>query len=63
VNFEYWQFAVLTGLNGIGSGLFSSPNRTAIMNSVPPNERGAASGMAASPSTPEARSPSASSSR
>ncbi|WP_295126857.1 MFS transporter [uncultured Leifsonia sp.] len=46
VNFEYWQFAVLTGLNGIGSGLFSSPNRTAIMNSVPPNERGAASGMA-----------------
>lgn len=46
VNFEYWQFAVLTGLNGIGSGLFSSPNRTAIMNSVPPTERGAASGMA-----------------
>ena len=46
VNFEYWQFGLLTGLNGIGSGLFSSPNRTAIMNSVPPNERGAASGMA-----------------
>lgn len=46
VNFEYWQFALLTGLNGIGSGLFSSPNRTAIMNSVPANERGAASGMA-----------------
>lgn len=46
VNFDYWEFAVLTGLNGIGSGLFSSPNRTAIMNSVPANERGAASGMA-----------------
>ncbi|MGJ4844970.1 MFS transporter [Leifsonia sp. Le1] len=46
VNFDYWQFAVLTGLNGIGSGLFSSPNRTSIMNSVPANERGAASGMA-----------------
>ena len=46
MNFEYWQFALLTGLNGIGSGLFSSPNRTAIMNSVPANERGAASGMA-----------------
>jgi MFS family permease len=46
VNFDYWQFALLTGLNGIGSGLFSSPNRTAIMNSVPANERGAASGMA-----------------
>jgi EmrB/QacA subfamily drug resistance transporter len=46
VNFEYWQFALLTGLNGIGSGLFSSPNRTSIMNSVPANERGSASGMA-----------------
>jgi MFS family permease len=46
VNFEYWQFALLTGLNGIGSGLFSSPNRTSIMNSVPAKERGAASGMA-----------------
>jgi MFS family permease len=46
VNFSYWEFALLTGLNGIGSGLFSSPNRTAIMNSVPANERGAASGMA-----------------
>ncbi|MDF2443227.1 MAG: hypothetical protein JWR01_1430, partial [Subtercola sp.] len=28
------------------SGLFSSPNRTAIMNSVPANQRGSASGMA-----------------
>jgi len=46
VNFNYWEFALLTGLNGIGSGLFSAPNRTAIMNSVPATERGAASGMA-----------------
>ncbi len=46
VNFEYWQFAVITGLNGIGSGLFSAPNRTSIMNSVPATERGSASGMA-----------------
>ena len=46
VNFAYWQFALITGLNGIGSGLFSSPNRTAIMNSVPANQRGSASGMA-----------------
>jgi hypothetical protein len=30
VNFEYWQFALITGLNGIGSGLFSAPNRTSI---------------------------------
>lgn len=45
VNFDYWQFALLTGLSGVGSGLFSSPNRAAIMNSVPASERGAASGM------------------
>ena len=46
VDFDYWEFALLTGLSGIGSGLFSSPNRTAIMNSVPATERGSASGMA-----------------
>jgi MFS family permease len=46
VNFDYVEFAVLTGLSGIGSGLFSAPNRTAIMNSVPANQRGSASGMA-----------------
>src|SRR5487761_1604291 len=46
VDFDYWQFALITGLNGIGSGLFGSPNRTAIMNSVPASERGSASGMA-----------------
>jgi MFS family permease len=46
VNFDYWEFAIITGINGVGSGLFSSPNRTAIMNSVPANARGSASGMA-----------------
>ncbi len=45
VNFPYWAFAVLLAVNGIGSGLFSAPNTTAIMNSVPAHERGAASGM------------------
>jgi MFS family permease len=45
VNFPYWLFAVITFLNGIGSGMFAAPNRTAIMNSVPANQRGAASGM------------------
>lgn len=45
VNFAYWMFAVITFLNGIGSGMFAAPNRTAIMNSVPANQRGAASGM------------------
>lgn len=46
VNFEYWQFAVVTLLSGIGSGMFGAPNRSAIMNSVPASERGAASGVA-----------------
>ncbi|MBA8989269.1 EmrB/QacA subfamily drug resistance transporter [Curtobacterium pusillum] len=46
VNFPYWVFAVITGLSGIGSGMFGAPNRSAIMNSVPKNQRGAASGMA-----------------
>ena len=46
VDFPYWAFALLTGLNGIGSGLFAAPNRTAIMNSVPASERGSASGLA-----------------
>ena len=45
VNFEYWTFAVVTFLNGVGSGMFAAPNRTAIMNAVPANQRGAASGM------------------
>jgi MFS family permease len=46
-DFNYWAFAGLLVLNGIGSGMFSSPNTTAIMNSVPANRRGAASGMRA----------------
>jgi len=46
VDFDYWMFAVVTGLSGLGSGMFGAPNRTAIMNSVPARERGAASGMA-----------------
>ena len=45
VDFPYWLFALITFLNGVGSGLFAAPNRTAIMNSVPANQRGAASGM------------------
>ncbi|MBO1755134.1 MFS transporter [Allobranchiibius sp. CTAmp26] len=47
VNFSYPVFALLLFLNGIGSGMFSAPNTTAIMNSVPANQRGAASGMRA----------------
>lgn len=45
VDFDYWLFALITLLNGIGSGLFFSPNTAAIMSSVPAAQRGAASGM------------------
>jgi MFS family permease len=45
VNFPYWLFALLLVVNGLASGLFSSPNVSAIMNSVPAHQRGAASGM------------------
>jgi MFS family permease len=47
VNFPYWEFAVVVALNGFGSGLFVSPNRAEMMNSVPANQRGAAGGMIA----------------
>src|SRR5262250_691779 len=45
VNFPYWLFALLIFCNGLGSGLFASPNTSAIMSSVPARHRGAASGM------------------
>lgn len=46
-NFTYWIFAVLIILNGIGGGLFTAPNSTAVMNSVPPDQRGGAAGIQA----------------
>jgi MFS family permease len=47
VDFPYPAFALLIFCNGIGSGLFASPNTSAIMSSVPARDRGAASGMRA----------------
>jgi uncharacterized membrane protein len=47
VNFEYWQFALILLMNGIGMGLFASPNRAGIMNSLPPDRRGVGAGMSA----------------
>jgi MFS family permease len=47
VQFPYWAFALLIAANGIGSGMFVSPNSSSIMNSVPARHRGAASGMRA----------------
>ncbi|AQT79302.1 MFS transporter [Mycolicibacterium litorale] len=47
VNFSFWVFALLVFLNGLGGGIFTSPNTAAIMSSVPAAERGAASGIRA----------------
>jgi MFS family permease len=45
VQFHYWAFALLIFGNGVGSGLFASPNTSAIMSAVPARHRGSASGM------------------
>jgi len=47
VDFVYWQFAGILLLCGMGMGLFASPNRAGIMNSLPPDQRGAGAGMSA----------------
>jgi MFS family permease len=47
VDFAYPEFAALLLLSGVGQGMFSAPNTSAIMGSVPPEQRGAASGMRA----------------
>jgi MFS family permease len=44
-NFDYWELGILIFFMGIGNGMFSSPNSSSIMNSVPPEDRGVASGM------------------
>lgn len=44
-DFDYLLFAVALFIMGMGNGMFASPNSAAIMNSVPPSERGVASGM------------------
>jgi EmrB/QacA subfamily drug resistance transporter len=46
-NFSYPIFALLLFFLGFGQGMFSAPNTTSIMNSVPADTRGAASGMRA----------------
>ncbi len=46
-DFNYWAFAGLIFLNGLGGGLFAAPNTSLVMSSVPAHLRGAASGMRA----------------
>jgi MFS family permease len=44
-DFPYGAFAAILFLNGVGMGLFASPNRAAVMNSLPAGDRGAGGGM------------------
>jgi MFS family permease len=46
-NFVFLPFAVILFVMGLGNGMFAAPNTASIMNSVPPEHRGAASGMRA----------------
>jgi hypothetical protein len=45
VDFPYPLFAVLLFLTGLTMASFGSPNRAGVMNSLPPQHRGAGSGM------------------
>jgi MFS family permease len=44
-DFSYALFAGILFLNGIFMGMFASPNRAAVMNSLPAADRGAGGGM------------------
>jgi MFS family permease len=45
LKFSYAEFAPLLFLMGVSMGAFASPNRAAVMNSVPAAHRGAGAGM------------------
>lgn len=44
-NFKYYQMMIMLVIFGMGYGLFNSPNIASVMSSVPPQDRGSASGM------------------
>jgi MFS family permease len=44
-DFPYPLFALVLFLNGVSMGMFASPNRAGVMNSLPPTDRGAGGGM------------------
>jgi MFS family permease len=45
IDFPYPLFAACLFLNGVSMGMFASPNRAGVMNSLPPSDRGAGGGM------------------
>ncbi|MGC9145217.1 MAG: MFS transporter [Nitrososphaeria archaeon] len=44
-NFNLIEFEIILFINGLGNGLFSAPNTTAILNSLPSRDRGTGNGM------------------
>ncbi len=45
IDFSFPEFAAVLFLMGVSMGMFASPNRAAVMNSLPPQHRGAGGGM------------------
>jgi MFS family permease len=45
INFSYPVFALLLFVTGLAMSMFGSPNRAGVMSSLPPEHRGAGSGM------------------
>jgi MFS family permease len=45
IDFPYPLFALVLAFNGISMGMFASPNRAGVMNSLPRRDRGAGGGM------------------
>jgi MFS family permease len=45
INFPYLGFALLILVWSLGAGMFFSPNQAAVMNSLPPEQRGVGAGM------------------
>ncbi|MFZ0664438.1 MAG: MFS transporter, partial [Acidimicrobiales bacterium] len=45
MNFDYIDFAAIVFAFSVFAGMFFTPNQTAVMNSLPPDQRGAGAGM------------------
>ncbi len=45
IDFDYVEFAAILFVYSVCAGMFATPNQTAVMNSLPANQRGAGGGM------------------